>query len=285
VIPATFDYVRATSVDEAISALTEHGDDAKLLAGGHSLLPLMKLRFATPGVLVDIGRVDELEGVGEDGDDLVIGSLTTHHAVMHDPLVRQHCGVLADVAAVIGDPQVRHRGTIGGALAHGDAAGDLPAVVAALEGELVAKGPDGERRIAAADFFDDYLETTLGEDEVLTSIRVPKLDGSWGWAYEKMTRNAQAWAMVGSCALVRRDNGSIAEARVGLTNMASVPVRASTTEGALAGADASADAVAEAAQDAAAEADPPEDLNADADFRRHLARVLTRRALTTAARL
>ena len=284
-IPAPFDYVRPTAIDEAIATLNEHGDEAKVLAGGHSLLPLMKLRFAAPAVLVDIGRLDELRGVTEDGDALVIGALTTHHAVVNDPLVRQHCGVLADVAAMIGDPQVRHRGTIGGALAHGDAAGDLPATVAALGGELVARGPDGERTIAVADFFDDYLETALGADEVLTAVRLPKLDGSWGWAYEKFTRNAQAWATVGACALVRRDNGTISEARIGLTNMATVPVRAIATEEALAGASADAAGIAAAAEHAADESDPPEDLNADAAFRRHLARVLTRRAITTAAGL
>lgn len=284
-IPATFEYLRATTVDEAVRALTEHGDEAELLAGGHSLLPLMKLRFAVPSVLVDIGRIDELRGVREDGDELVIGALTTHDELMRDDLVRSHCGVLADVAAVIGDRQVRHRGTIGGALAHGDAAGDLPATVSALEASLVAQGPGGERRIPAGEFFDDYLETALAEDEVLTAVRVPKLDDSWGWAYEKLHRNAQAWAIVGACALVRRDDGSIAETRVGLTNMATVPLRAGAVESALAGAAASAEAIAAAAEHAADDTDPPEDLSADAAYRRQLARVLTRRALVTAARV
>lgn len=279
-IPASFEYVRATSIDDAVAALAEHGDEAKLLAGGHSLLPLMKLRFAVPEVIVDLGRVDELRGVREDGDVLAIGALTSHQDIVDDTLVTQHCGVLAAVAAVIGDPQVRHRGTIGGALAHGDAAGDLPAVAVALDAELVAQGPSGRRTIAAEDFFQDYLTTALAEDEVLVEIRVPKLDDTWRWSYQKFNRVAQAWAIVGSLGMVRRDNGTIAEARVGLTNMATVPVRARAVEDAVAGA--TAEAIAEASQQADAESDPPSDLNADADYRRHLARVLTRRALTTA---
>lgn len=280
-IPASFDYVRAGSIDEAVGALAEHGDEAKVLAGGHSLLPMMRLRLAVPEVLVDIGRVDELHGVREDGDMLAIGAATTHHQVMTDDLVRQHCGVLADVTSMIGDPQVRHRGTIGGGIAHGDAAGDLPATLLALGGEVVAAGPDGRRTIAASDLFSDYLETALADDEVLVEVRVPKLAGSWGWNYQKFNRNAQAWAIVGSCALVKRSNGTIEEARVGLTNMGVVPVRASTTEEALAGAEPGA--IEQAAGSAADDTDPPGDLNATADFRRHLARVLTGRALRTAA--
>jgi aerobic carbon-monoxide dehydrogenase medium subunit len=281
VIPATFDYVRAGSVDEAVAALREHGDEAKLLAGGHSLLPLMKLRLATPEVLVDLGRIDALRGVTESDDGrLAIGAMTTHDEVVHDPLVRDHCGLLAEVTALVGDAQVRHRGTIGGALAHGDAAGDLPAALLALEGSLVVQGSDGRREIAAADLFVDYLTTSLAEDEVVLEVRVPKLDASWGWRYEKFARIAQAWAIVGSCALVKRSNGTIDEARVGLTNMATVPLRASATEQALAGA--STDAIADAASTAADGTEPPADLNADATYRRHLARVLTRRALEAA---
>ena len=279
-IPAPFDYVRASSIDDAVSALSEHGDEAKVLAGGHSLLPLMKLRLAFPAVLVDVGRVDDLKGVREDGDQLVIGAATTHHDVVYDPLVQQHCGLLGDVAELIGDPQVRHRGTFGGALAHGDAAGDLPATLLALEGELVAQGPSGRRTIPARDFFGDYLETVLAPDEVLVEVRVPKLGQGWGWRYEKFNRVAQAWAIVGACALVRRDNGAVGEARVGLTHMATVPLRATATEQALAGA--GADAVADAAAQAAEGTDPPDDNNADPDYRRHLARVLTRRALEAA---
>jgi aerobic carbon-monoxide dehydrogenase medium subunit len=280
VIPATFDYVRAGSVDEAVDALREHGDEAKLLAGGHSLLPLMKLRFATPEVLVDLGRIDALRGVREDGGHLSIGAMTTHDEVVHDPLVREHCGVLPEVTALVGDAQVRHRGTIGGALAHGDAAGDLPAALLALDGSVTVQGPGGRREIAAADLFVDYLTTSIGEDEVVVEVRVPKLDASWGWRYEKFTRVSQAWAIVGSCALVKRSNGTIDEARVGLTHMATVPLRATATEQALAGA--SAGAIGDAAAAAAEGTEPPSDLNADARFRQHLARVLTRRALEAA---
>jgi aerobic carbon-monoxide dehydrogenase medium subunit len=281
VIPATFDYVRAGSVDEAVAALREHGDEAKLLAGGHSLLPLMKLRLAIPEVLVDLGRIDALRGISESDDGrLAIGAMTTHDEVVHDPLVRDHCGLLAEVTALIGDAQVRHRGTIGGALAHGDAAGDLPAALLALEGTIVVQGPGGRREIAAADLFVDYLTTSLAEDEVVLEVRVPKLDATWGWRYEKFARIAQAWAIVGSCALVKRSNGTIDEARVGLTNMATVPLRATATEQALAGA--GTDAIADAAAAAAEGTEPPADLNADATYRRHLARVLTRRALEAA---
>ncbi len=282
-IPATFDYVRAGSVDEAVDALKQHGDEAKLLAGGHSLLPLMKLRFAAPEVLIDLGRVEQLRGVCDLGDGrLAIGSMTRHIDVMDDPLVREHCGVLADVTAKVGDPQVRHRGTIGGALAHGDAASDLPAVLAALEGTLVAQGPNGTREIAASDFFVDYLTTSLEDDELVTEVRVPKIVGPWGWHYEKFTRVAQAWAIVGVLAMVKRSNGSIEEARVGLTNMATVPVRASGVEQALAGH--SPDAIADAAANAADGTNPSSDLSASAEYREHLARVLTRRALEAAAR-
>ncbi|MPZ74104.1 MAG: xanthine dehydrogenase family protein subunit M [Nitriliruptorales bacterium] len=281
-IPAAFTYVRAGSIDEAVQALAEHGEDAKVLAGGHSLIPLMRLRLAFPEVLIDIGRVAELQGVRDDGDMLAIGAATTHHTVQHDPLVLEHCGVLAHVTATVGDPQVRHRGTLGGALAHGDPAGDLPAAVLALDAELVATGPDGPRTIPAAEFFLDYLETALAPGELLTEIRVPKLDGNWGWHYEKFNRVAQAWAIVGVCALVRRANGTIDQARVGLTHMGSVPLRASATEAALRGGAADA-AVLEAAADQAAEGtDPPTDHNAQPDYRRHLARVLTRRALEAA---
>jgi aerobic carbon-monoxide dehydrogenase medium subunit len=282
VIPASFDYIRAGSVEEAVDALVAHGDEAKLLAGGHSLLPLMKLRLATPEVLVDLGRLDALRGVCETDDGrLAIGAMTRHQDVMDDPLVREHCGVLAEVTAVVGDAQVRHRGTIGGALAHGDAAGDLPAALLALEGSLVVQGPTGRREIAAAEFFVDFLTTALAEDEVVTEVRVPKLDASWSWRYEKFGRVAQSWAIVGALGMLKRSNGTIEDARVTLTNMGVVPVRATAVESALAGA--APDAIADAAAHAADDTDPPTDLNADGDFRRHLAQVLTRRALTAAA--
>lgn len=282
-IPAAFDYLAPTSVDDVVAALAEHGEGAKVLAGGHSLLPLMKLRFAVPSVVVDIGRVEELRGVTDGGDHLVIGAGTTHHDVMHDPLVRQHCGLLADATSMVGDAQVRHRGTIGGATAHGDSAGDLPAVVSALDATFVAQGPGGRREIEAADFFQGYLETALAPDEVLVHVRVPKLDGSWGHAYEKFSRVAQAWAVVGVAALVRRENGSIAEARIGLTNMDAVPVRASAAEAALAGADRSPDTIRSACQHAADGTSPPADLSAQPDYRQHLARVLSARAVARAA--
>lgn len=281
-IPAEFDYVRARSVGDAVEALARHGDDAELLAGGHSLLPLMKLRLAVPEVVVDLGRVEELKGVRDNGSHLVIGATTPHADVLSDPRVREHCGLLAAATARVGDPQVRHRGTIGGSLAHGDPASDLPAVAVALGAELVAQGPAGRRTIAASDFFVDYLETALGDDEVLVEVRVPKHDG-WGHHYEKFTRAAQGWAIVGVAALVRREDGAIAEARVGLTHMASVPRRAEATEHALAGAAVDEDAVAAAAAHAAEGTNPPDDINADPEYRRHLARVLTRRAVLAAA--
>lgn len=282
-IPASFDYVRVGSVDEAVSALQERGPDAKILAGGHSLLPLMKLRLAYPSVLVDVGRIEELQGVAEDGDHLVIGAGTTHHALLHDPLVRQHCGLLADVTAEVGDVQVRHRGTIGGAAVHADPASDQPAALLALDAEMVAQGPDGRRSIPAGEFFRDYLESTLEPDEVLVSIRVPKLGDDWSSDYQKFQRVAQAWAIVGSCALVRRSDGEIGEARIGLVHMGSTPLRATATESALAGVSiGDADALAAAAERAAEGTSPPADHNAQPDYRQHLARVLTRRAVEAA---
>lgn len=280
-IPANFDYVRPGSVEEAVGALAEHGPDAKVLAGGHSLLPLMKLRLAHPAVIVDIGRIDGLRGIREDGDWLAIGATTTHRDIVTSDLVQQHCSVLAGVTATVGDPQVRHRGTIGGSLAHGDPASDQPTVVVALDAQLVAEGPGGRRTIPAADFFTDWMATALGTDEVLVEVRVPKLDG-WTWNYQKFNRVAQAWAIVGACAIVRRDDGSVGDVRVGLTHMGPTPLRASATEGSLAGTDGGPDAIRAAAERAAEGTSPTEDLNADPDYREHLARVLTRRALEAA---
>ncbi|MGH3329624.1 MAG: FAD binding domain-containing protein [Streptomycetales bacterium] len=282
-IPAPFGYTRAGSVDEAVSALAEHGDEAKVLAGGQSLLPLLRLRLAYPEMLVDVGRIPELRGVREEGDSLVLGAMTSHHDIIDNPLVRQHCGLLAEATATVADPAVRHRGTLGGALAHADPAGDLPAVVRALDAELVAQGPGGRRSIPAAEFFVDYLQSALGADEVLIEVRLPKLGEGWGFCYEKFHRVAQAWAIVGVAAAVRRENGSIAEARVGLTNMGPVPVRATGVEGALRGAAAGQEALSSAAERAAEGTSPSADLNADAEYRQHLARVLTRRALAAAA--
>jgi carbon-monoxide dehydrogenase medium subunit len=282
-IPAKFDYVRPSSLAEAIQALAGGGDDAKVIAGGQSLLPLLRLRLAYPELLVDIGGLGELAGVRDAGDALVIGAMTTHYSLIRDPLIREHCGLIAATAATVADPAVRHRGTIGGSLSHGDPAGDLPAVISALDATLVAAGPGGEREIAAADFFVDYLTTSLDPGEILTAVRVPKLAPGWGFWYEKFQPTAQAWAIVGVAALARRDNGHVAEARVGLTNMGTVPVRARAAEAAAAGAEASREALAAAAANADEGSDPPSDLRAAADYRRHLTRVLTGRALARAA--
>jgi len=282
-IPAKFDYVRPSSLASAVEALAGGGEDAKVIAGGQSLLPLLRLRLSYPSLLVDVGDLDSLAGVSDAGDALVIGALTTHYALIRDPLIRAHCGLIAATAATVADPAVRHRGTLGGSLAHADPAGDLPAVIAALDATLIATGPGGEREIAAADFFVDYLTTSLAPGEILTAIRVPKLGPGWGFRYEKFQPTAQAWAIVGVAALTRRDNGHVAEARIGLTNMGTVPVRARAAEAAAAGAEASRGALAAAAQHADEGTEPPEDLRAAADYRRHLARVLTGRALARAA--
>jgi aerobic carbon-monoxide dehydrogenase medium subunit len=279
-IPLAFDYEVAESVDNAVELLGQHGEEAKLLAGGHSLLPIMKLRLAAPAVLVDLGRIEELKYVRDEGDHIAIGAMTRHTDVEHDPLLQEQCGLLAYTASLVGDPQVRHRGTIGGSISHGDAASDLPSALLALEGTFVIKGPGGERTVAAGDFFEDYLQTALAPDEVLTEIRVPKLGPNSGWSYKKFNRRAQDWAVVGVAAVVEKSNGSISSARIGLTNMGSTPLRATATEGALSGADTSS--VAEAASSAAEGTSPASDIAASAEYRRHLARVLTRRAVEEA---
>jgi carbon-monoxide dehydrogenase medium subunit len=283
VIPAAFDYVRPSTVAEAVSALGQAGEDGKILAGGQSLIPVLRLRLSYPSTIIDVGRIDEMRGVRDDGDAIVIGAMTTHYDVMHDALVVEHAPLIAQATETIADPQVRHRGTFGGALAHADPAGDLGAVAMALGCEFVASGASGERRIPAAEFFVDYLTTALGPDEVLTSVRVPKLGAGWSSHYEKFNRVAQAWSIVGVAALVRRANGAIAEARVGLTNMGSTPLRASAVESALAGADVTPETIAAAAEHAAEGTNPPSDLSGQADYREHLARVLTKRAVLTAA--
>jgi carbon-monoxide dehydrogenase medium subunit len=279
-IPLAFDYEVAESVDHAIDLLGQHGDEAKLLAGGHSLLPIMKLRLAAPAVLVDLGRVEELQYVRDEGDHIAIGAMTRHTDVEHGELLQEQCGLLSYTASLVGDPQVRHRGTIGGSISHGDAASDLPSALLALEGTFVIKSPGGERTVAAGDFFEDYLQTALAPDEVLTEIRVPKLGPNTGWSYKKFNRRAQDWAVVGVAAVVEMSNGSISSARIGLTNMGSTPLRATATEGALSGADTSS--VAEAASSAAEGTSPASDIAASAEYRRHLARVLTRRAVEEA---
>lgn len=281
-IPAPFEYTRTSTVDEAVQALADAGEEAKVIAGGQSLVPLLRLRLAAPSMLIDLGGVADLRGVREDGDALVIGATTTHATVLNDPLVNRYTPLLAQATATVADRQVRHRGTLGGALAHADPAGDLPAVAVALDATLEIAGPDGARSVAASDFFVDYLTSALGPGEVLVAIRLPKREG-WSTHYEKFNRVAQAWATVGVAAAVRRENGSIAEARIGLTNMSIVPVRASAVEQALAGAPATAEAVAAAAAHAAEGTHPTGDLSASPEYRAHLARVLTKRAVLAAA--
>ena len=271
-IPAAFSYVRAESADDAVALLAEYGDDAKLIAGGHSLLPLMKLRLATPSVLVDVARVADLAYVRDGGDHVAIGGLTRHHDVETNPIVRDAVPILGHAAGQVGDPQVRHRGTLGGSLAHGDPASDLPAVVLALGGTIVARGQQGERTISADDFFVDFLETALAPDEVITEVRVPKSNGA-GWAFEKFNRRAQDWAIVGVAAVGGPNPG------VALVNMGSKPLRAATVEEALRAGASPEDAAAHAADGT----EPPADLNASVEYRQHLARVLVRRALTTVA--
>ncbi len=279
-IPLAFDYEVAESVDHAIELLGQHGEDAKLLAGGHSLLPIMKLRLAAPTVLVDLGRVDELRYVRDEGEHIAIGAMTRHTEVERDQLLQEQCALLAFTTSLVGDPQVRHRGTIGGSISHGDAASDLPSALLALETTFVLRGSGGERTVAAGDFFKDYLQTDLAPDEVLTEIRVPKLGPNAGWSYKKFNRRAQDWAVVGVAAVIERSDGTISSARIGLTNMGSTPLRATAAEGALSGADASS--VAEATQNADEGTSPAADIAASSEYRRHLARVLTRRAVEEA---
>jgi carbon-monoxide dehydrogenase medium subunit len=281
-IPAAFDYVAPTSVEEALSALSQHGDDAKIMAGGQSLLPVLRMRLNAPEVVIDLGRIESLRGVRDDGDAIVIGAMTPHSDVGSDPLVKEHASLVSKAIEHLADAQVRHRGTFGGALAHADPAGDLGAPALALGAEFVIAGPGGTRTVPAADFFVDLFETAIGDDEILTEVRVPKHTG-WGTHYEKFVRIAHQWPIVAVAAAVRLDGGTIAEARVGLTNMGSTPVRASAVEAAVAGAAPTADGVRAAAEQAAEGTNPPSDLNGDADYRRHLARVLTRRALVAAA--
>ena len=277
-IPAGFDYEVAESVDHALELLRTK-EDAKLLAGGHSLLPLMKLRLARPGTLVDIGRLANLQGVRDGGAHLAIGALTRHHDLNNDAMAKEHCPLVAYAAGLVGDPQVRHRGTIGGSIAHGDPASDLPTVCLALDAVMVAQGPNGERTIDAKDFFQGFFETALGDDEIITEIRVPKV-GSAGWSYLKFRQRSLDWATVGVAAVVGSSNGSIQGARIGLTNMGQTPLRASAAEAALAGAPR--DGVKAAAEKADEGTDPPGDTWASPDFRRHLARVLTGRAVEEA---
>lgn len=282
-IPVAFEYVRPGSVDEAVAALAAAGEDAKVISGGQSLMPVLRLRLAAPTSLIDVGGIAEMSGVSDGGDHLVIGSNTTHHEVMNNALVKEHASLLAQTAATVADPQIRHRGTLGGSLAHADPAGDLPTAALALDATIVAAGPKGRREIAAKDFFVDYFTSALEPDEIVVAVKVPKMGDGWSTHYEKFNRTAQAWATVGVAAAVKRQNGTITEARVALTNMGPSPIRASSVEAALAGAQASADAIAGAAASAADGTRPTSDLHASAEFREHLARVLTKRAVATAA--
>jgi len=279
-IPAEFDYVAPDSLDGVIRELTQGGEDAKLLAGGHSLLPLMKLRLATPSLLVDLRKVPGLHGIERSNGGWRIGALTPHAELEHSP----DLGIVSAAAGTIADPQVRNRGTIGGSLAHGDPASDLPAVMLITEASVTLQGANGQRSVAASELFRNYLETAVAPDEVLTEVNVPALDG-WGFGYQKFNRRSEDWAMVAVSAVVKTNDGRVEDVRVGLTNMASVPVRAEALEAALRGQPASAENIARAAEEAAEGTDPPADLNATPEYKRHLARVLARRALVKAAGL
>jgi aerobic carbon-monoxide dehydrogenase medium subunit len=281
-IPAPFDYDVAESVDHGLQLLGN--GDAKLLAGGHSLIPALKLRIIRPGRLVDIGRLSELSYVRDAGAQIAIGALTRHHLVASAPLLQEHCPIVSRTAAGIGDPQVRHRGTIGGSLAHGDPASDLPAVILACEGSVTLQGADGQRTVPAAELFRDYMETAVGPAEVLTEVRLPTMDG-WGFGYQKFNRRSEDWAMVAVSALVKQTGDVCEDVRIGLTNMGSVPLRAHAVEDALRGQSLSAESIARAAAQADEGSDPPADLNASSEYKRHLARVLCRRALAEAAGL
>jgi carbon-monoxide dehydrogenase medium subunit len=268
-IPAPFEYVRAGSVDEAIAALTEHGDDAKLIAGGHSLLPLMKLRLAVPAVLVDISRIPDLSYVRVDGDEVAIGAGTRHYELERSDVARDEVGLLPHVASRVGDPQVRHNGTLGGTVAHSDPASDLPTALLALGGDVVVQGPNGRRSIPVTEFWLGFFETALEPDEVVVELRVPRT-GASGWGYEKFTRRENDWPIVAAAAV---------QGRVALANMAGSVVRATATEEAL----ANGSSIEEAAALADQGLEPSTDMHADAEYRRHLARLLTRRALEKAA--
>jgi carbon-monoxide dehydrogenase medium subunit len=276
-IAAEFEYAVAESVDDAIAKLADGGADAKLLAGGHSLLPLMKLRFAAPSLLVDLRKVDELRGIQTGDDSFVIGALTRHSELQ----AREDMGLISVVASKIADQQVRNRGTIGGSLSHGDSAADLPATLLAYEGTVTVRGAGGDREITAADLFEGYMTTAVGAGEILTHVRIPALAG-YGYAHEKFSRRAEDWAMVGVCALVKASDGVCEDVRIGLTHMASVPLRASAAEDALRGQPLDDEHIAAAAELAGEGTSPVADLNASPDYKRHLARVLTKRALTTA---
>jgi carbon-monoxide dehydrogenase medium subunit len=281
VIPSKFDYVKPSSVEDAVRALAEGGEDAKILAGGQSLLPVLRLRLAAPTLLVDLGGIAELRGIREDGDRIAIGAMTPYYDIVRDDLVNEHVRLLAQATETVADNQVRHRGTLGGALAHADPAGDLGATALALDAEMVIAGSSGTRTVPAAEFFTDYFTTAIGESEILTEIRFPKYTG-WGSHYEKFNRTAQAWSMVAIAAALRVEGGTIAEARVALTNMGTTPIRATGVEQALVGQRPTADAVRSAAERVTEGTSAPSDADAAADYREHLAKVLTGRAVLAA---
>jgi aerobic carbon-monoxide dehydrogenase medium subunit len=282
VIPAQFDYAAPATIEEALSALAEAGEDAKVMAGGQSLLPVLRMRLNVPSVVIDLGRIESLRGIKDDGDSIVIGAMTTHYDVYNDALVRENALVIAKAVELVADPQVRHRGTFGGALAHADPAGDLGAPVLALGAQFVIAGSGGSRTVEADDFFEGLFATAIGEGELLTEVRIPKHAG-WGAHYEKFVRVANQWPIVAVAAAVKVEGGKILEARVGLTNMGSTPLRARSVEDALVGQPATDEAVRAAAASAAEGTSPPSDLNGDANYRKHLATVLTRRAVLAAA--
>jgi carbon-monoxide dehydrogenase medium subunit len=282
-IPAAFDYERAVSLDNAVELLSNHGDEGKAIAGGQSLLPLMKLRLARPTVLVDIDRLSELEYVRDAGDHIEIGALARMADLAKDATLRQHNPLVAAAAGEVGDPQVRHRATIGGSAAHGDPAGDLPSVLLALDADFVIRGTEGERTEPAATFFKDFFETALQPGDVLTAVRVPKLAKGTGWSYQKFHRRAIDWAIVGVAAVLERDDGNVKQARIGLTNMGLTPLRASAVEAALQGVEATSDAFRSAAEQAPEGTSPPSDTNGSSEYRREMSKVLVRRALEEAA--
>ena len=282
-IPAAFDYKAPTSLDEAVRLLASAGDDAKIIAGGQSLLPVLKLRLAAPELVIDLAKIDSLKGVRDDGDAIVIGAMTPHFEVLGDPLVAEHASLIARCVETVADPQVRHRGTFGGACVHADPAGDIPAPVLALDAEFLIAGPGGQRQVLAKDFFQDLFTTAVGDDEILVEVRVPKYTG-WGSAYEKFVRVAQQWAIAGVAAAVRTDGDTIAEARIALTNMGPTPIRARSAEEALVGVAVEPDAVAGALSSIADGTSPPTDVNGDPEYRRHLVSILGRRGVLAAAR-
>ncbi|MEU6133681.1 xanthine dehydrogenase family protein subunit M [Nocardioides sp. NPDC047086] len=280
-IPASFDYVAPTTVEEALAALAQYGDEAKIIAGGQSLLPVLRMRLNAPEWVIDLGHIDSLRGVRDEGEAIFVGAMTRHCDVATDPLVAEHAALVARATATVADEQVRHRGTFGGALAHADPAGDLGAPALALDAEFVIAGPAGERVVPGAEFFQGLFETAVSEDELLIGVRIPKHTG-WTAHYEKFVRVAHQWPICAVGATLKVSGGVIEGAAIGLTNMGSTPLRAAGVEQALVGQQATEEVVRNAAALAADGAEPPSDLNGDADYRRHLVTVLTRRAITKA---